>query len=132
MDPNSRPSDFKMDPTRLYHEEVFTDHRVGTIRRLTPVTVQGDTDAKRPVRYEGQTQILTPMGAIPLSFEIEAKSLGDAAEKFAAAAEAAFEHTARELQELRREASSGIVIPEVGPGGLGPGGLPGGGKIQLP
>ena len=37
----------------------------------------------------------------------------------------------RELQEMRRQASSSIVIPQGGAGGLGGGGL-GGGKIQLP
>jgi hypothetical protein len=41
----------------------------------------------------------------------------------------------RELQELRRQQSSSIVIPQAGAGalgGLGGGGLGGGGKIQLP
>jgi hypothetical protein len=41
----------------------------------------------------------------------------------------------KELQELRRQAASSIVIPQGGlppAGGLGGGGLGGGGKIQLP
>ncbi len=129
MNPDSKHADLKMSPADLYREDLYTDRRVGTIRVLTPVTSEGNTDPARVVRYEGQTQLLTPMGAIPLSFEIEAASLGDAAEKFAAAAEVALEHTAQELQELRREAASSIVIPEIGPGGVG--GVPGGGKIQL-
>jgi len=37
----------------------------------------------------------------------------------------------RELQEMRRQASSSLVIPQAG-AGLPPGGLGGGGKIQLP
>ena len=36
-----------MDPTQIYREETFTDRRVGTIRRLTPVTADGATDAPR-------------------------------------------------------------------------------------
>ena len=42
------------------------------------------------------------------------------------------ERAMRELQEMRRQASSSIVIPQAGAGGLPPGGLGGGGKIQLP
>ena len=39
----------------------------------------------------------------------------------------------RDLQELRRQQASSIVVPQGGMGGLGgPGGLPGGGKIQMP
>jgi hypothetical protein len=37
----------------------------------------------------------------------------------------------RELQELRRQAASSIVVPQGGMGGLPPG-IPGGGKIQIP
>lgn len=32
-----------MDPSQVYREETFTDRRVGTIRRLTPVTADGGT-----------------------------------------------------------------------------------------
>jgi hypothetical protein len=38
----------------------------------------------------------------------------------------------RELQEMRRQAASSIVVPQGGMGGLGPGALGGGGKIQMP
>jgi hypothetical protein len=34
----------------------------------------GATDATRPVLYVGQTQVLTPPAALPLSFEIQAAS----------------------------------------------------------
>jgi hypothetical protein len=39
-------SDIKVDPKALYLEEVFTDRRIGTIRRLTPVTKDGTRDAR--------------------------------------------------------------------------------------
>jgi hypothetical protein len=32
-----------MDATQIYREETFTDRKVGTIRRLTPVTADGST-----------------------------------------------------------------------------------------
>ncbi|MCG6874979.1 MAG: hypothetical protein LJE97_07790 [Betaproteobacteria bacterium] len=126
-------TELKMDPAALHREDLYTDRKMGTIRVLTPVTTDGATDSARPVQYLGEAQILTPMGAIPLSFQIDAVSLAEAIEKFADAAKVAVERTAREIQELRREAASSIVIPDSVPPGLGGGGLGGGGgKIQMP
>src|SRR5690348_5904994 len=125
---NAEPksAELRLDPDKLYLEEVLTDRRIGTLRRLTPVKRDGAPDAGRPVVYVGETQILTPAGSIPIAFEIEAASLGEAAEKFGALAKDAIDRTVRELQELRRQASSSIVVPQ------GPIGAGGGGKIQLP
>jgi len=122
-----------MDPAALFREEVYSDRKVGTIRRLVPVKSDGTDDPARPVQYVGQTQILTAMGAIPLNFEIEAQTLDEAVNRFGDGAKAAFEKTVRELEEYRRQSASSIVIPERGAGGFGPGGAPGGGgKIQFP
>jgi hypothetical protein len=123
-------NDIKVDPKALYLEEIFTDRRVGTIRRLTPVTKDGVRDSARPVLYAGETQVLTPAGALPIGFEIAAASLEEAAEKFGQLAREAIERTVKELQELRRQAASQIVVPQ---GPLPPmGGAGGGGKIQMP
>lgn len=128
----NRPDQPTMDPKALYQEDVFTDRVVGTLRRLTPVKTDGTTDASRPVIYTGQAQLLTAVGAIPISFDIEATSLEEAVRRFGDAAKVAIDHTLAELQELRREAASSIIVPEPGGGGFGgPGGIPGGGKIQL-
>jgi hypothetical protein len=62
----------QLDPKALYREDVFTDRRAGSIRRLTPVTADGSVDATRPVLFSGQTQLLTPAGVLPLGFEIDA------------------------------------------------------------
>lgn len=126
--------ELRMDPASLYREETFTDRRIGTIRVLTPVTGAGAPDASRAVLYIGETQLLTPGGLLPLAFEIEAASLAEAIDKFASGARDAVERTRRELDQLRREAASSIIVPDRLPGGLdpgGPGGLPGGGKIRL-
>jgi hypothetical protein len=123
-------NEIKVDPKALYLEEIFTDRRVGTIRRLTPVTKDGVRDTARPVLYAGETQVLTPAGALPIGFEISAGSLEEAAEKFGQLAREAIERTVKELQELRRQAASQIVVPQ---GPLPPmGGAGGGGKIQMP
>ncbi len=135
MDKPDIADSLRMDSKDLYREEVFTDRRSGTLRRLIPVTPEGAEDAERRVHYVGSTQILTALGTLPITFEIEAQSLGEAAEKFAAAAEKAVEDTMRELEEMRREAASRIVVPEGG-GGMPGGGVPGGGipggGIQIP
>ena len=124
--------DVKLDAAGLYREEVLTDRRAGTIRKLTPVTVDGAVDASRPVLFSGQTQLLTPAGVLPLVFEIEAKTLKDAIEKFPEGVKGALEQAIDEAREMRREQASRIVVPEVG-GGMGPGpGAGGGGKIKFP
>ena len=120
--------ELKMDPANLFREEIFTDRKVGTIRVMTPAKSDGSTDTGRKVIYVGETQLMTPVGALPLAFEIEANSIGNAAVKFAEVAQVAVERAVRELQEMRRQASSSIVIPDGIPSGLGgPGG-----KIKLP
>src|SRR5262245_54718825 len=129
-DPNADPT---MDATSLYREEIFTDRKVGTIRVLTPVQPNGSPDLGRPVVYVGEAQLLTTAGALPLSFDIEARSLEDAIAKYAEAAKQGFERAVQELQELRRQAASSIIVPDRGMGGLGglgPGG-PGPGRIKL-
>lgn len=130
-----RSADLKVDAAALYLEEVFTDRRVGTIRRLSPVKGDGVPDAARAVVFQGETQVMTPMGALPIAFEIDAKTVEEAANKFGELAKAAIERTVKELQEMRRQAASSIVVPQGGlpPGGMGGmGGMPGGGKIQMP
>src|SRR5882762_1942962 len=122
-------NDIKVDPNALYLEEIFTDRRIGTIRRLTPVKKDGKRDEARAILYVGETQVMTPAGALPIGFEIGAGSLEEAADKFGQLAREAIERTVRELQELRRQAASSIVIPQ---GGLPPVGPGGGGKIQMP
>ena len=119
--------DIQVDRDALYREDMFTDRKAGTIRRLTPVDAQGEPDASRPVLYSGQTQLLTPGGVLPLSFDIDASSLSEAVDRFPVAVHAALEQAIEEAREYRRESSSRIVVPEIGAGGA----IPGGGKIKL-
>ena len=120
--PDERMIEPEMNVQDLWLEEIFTDRRVGTIRRLTPVKKDGERDTARALLYVGETQVLTPAGALPIGFEIGAGSLEEAAEKFGPLAKEAIERTVKELQELRRQAASSIVVP----------GAPGAGKIQIP
>jgi hypothetical protein len=135
MADEQRGMDPRMSGQDLYHEEVFTDRRVGSIQRLTPVTADGAADPSRPTVYVGQTQILTPAGTLPISFEIPAASLAEAVEQFGEEAKKAVDDTMKQLQELRREAASSIIVPEgggggmPGGGGMAGGGMPGGGGV---
>ena len=117
-----------MDSAGLYLEEQFTDRRVGSLQRLSPVNSDGSADSSRPVIFVGQTQVLTPAGALPLSFEIEAASLNEAVEQFGEHAKQALDDTMKRLEEMRREQASSLIVPGAG-GGAAP--APGGG-IQMP
>ena len=65
-------NDIHMDASGMYREETFTDNAVGTLRRLTPVTANGEVDNTRAAQYVGSTQVMTNAGPLPLSFEIPA------------------------------------------------------------
>jgi hypothetical protein len=132
---DERNQEPQMDAAGLYREEMFTDRKVGAIRRLTPVTSDGAPDTTRPVLFIGQAEIMTNMGPVPLSFEIEGKTLDQAVAGFSPAAAVAIERTVQQIQELRRQAASQLVVPQGGMPNLGPGGPGmgrGGGKIQMP
>ena len=134
---DSEKNEIYMDAADMYREETFTDNAVGTLRRLTPVTANGDVDSSRAAQYIGTTQVMTNAGPLPLSFQIPANSMSEAIAGFGAAAKIAFESTMNELRELQRQQSSSIVIPRGGmgggPGGAGgPGGFGGRGGIQIP
>ena len=123
-----RTSDeMKMDPSNLFREEVVSDRKVGTIRILTPIKSDGTPDDSRKRIHVGETQIMTQMGALPLAFQLECESLAEAVEKFAAGAQVAVERAMHELQQMRQESASSIVMPD----GVPPG-LSGGGKFKMP
>jgi hypothetical protein len=122
--------DPQMDPEGLYQEDNFTDRRVGAIRRLSPVRADGSADPSRPVLFLGQAEIMTNMGPVPISFEIEGPTLAEAVAGFGPAAQTAIERTVAQIQEMRRQQASQLVVPN----GPVPGitGGRGGGKIQMP
>lgn len=114
--------EIKFDTSSLVKEEVYTDQKIGSIRVLTPIDGDGNTDSSRSVSFFGQTQVMTPAGALPLNFELEAETLAQAIEKFGDAAKVSMEETMKEIQEYQREQASKIVVP-------GQGGSP---NIQMP
>lgn len=111
MDTQEMP-DFSMEADSLYREEVYSDRKLGSIHVLHPVDAKGEADSGRDTIYMGNTQIMTPYGAMPLSFEIEADGLATAIEKFGEAAKQALEETIEQAKQAQREAASSIVIPD--------------------
>lgn len=130
---DERSPEAQMDATALYQEEMFTDRRVGALRRLTPVKSDGTHDAGRPTLFIGQAEIMTNMGPVPINFEIEADNLSAAIAGFGPAAQVAIERTVQQIQEMRRQQASQLVVPQGGMPNLGAGApRAGGGKIQIP
>ena len=122
-----------MDANDLYRDETITDRRVGNIRVLTPITADGEPDTSRDTQFIGSAQVMTPAGALPISFDLGADNLKDAVHNFAAASQQALEETAKELREMQRQAASSIVTPGSDPSGMISGlANSGGGKIQMP
>ncbi len=130
IDPGARTGQPTMDATSLYREEIYTDRAVGMLRVLHPVTNAGAPDAARSTVYTGEAQLMTNVGPLPISFEIPGKTLAEAVANYAEAAKEGVAHAMREIAEMRRQASSSLVIPQGG--ALPPGGPYGGGKIQMP
>jgi hypothetical protein len=128
---DDRQVDPQMSADALYREDIYTDQRVGTVRRLTPVRSDGSDDPARQVQFIGQATVMTPMGSLPISFELQAKTLAEAVAQFGRAAQQAIEEAARELQEIRRQAASSIVIPDA-TSAAALKGMGGKGGIQMP
>ncbi|MFT7372259.1 MAG: hypothetical protein ACI9T9_000941 [Oleiphilaceae bacterium] len=108
---NTDTPEIKMNIEDLYREDIFTDQKVGSIRRMSPITAEGDIDKARSVLYFGATQMMTPAGPLPLNFEIQGSNLTEVVNNFGDAANKSLEETMTELQEMRRQQASQIVMP---------------------
>jgi hypothetical protein len=129
-EPGARAGHPTIDPNSLYREEIYTDRAMGLLRVMHPVSKDGTPDASRPTIFTGEAQLMTNVGPLPISFEIPGATLAEAVANYADAAKEGVAHAMHEIAEMRRQASSSLVIPQGG--ALPPGGPYGGGKIQLP
>jgi len=91
--------DFKVDTTSLYREDAITDLKVASIRRMVPVTADGQDDSSRSPVFFGHTQILTPQGPLPLQAKLMANNLGEAIQAFPEAME---QEMARMVEQIRK------------------------------
>lgn len=105
-------TDIKINPDNLYREETFTDLTYASIRRLTPVKIDGSIDESRETIITGMAQLMSPNGPIPVQCVIEgAKNLSEAAAKLPDAIEKTVRAMIAEAEELQRQESSRIVVP---------------------
>ena len=123
-------ADLKVDTANLYREEMFTDLRVATLRRLVPVKIDGTDDPSRPVLWSAQTTLMTQAGPVPVTAAVEATTLEEAAKKFPAAIQVAVERLVEEAREMQRREMSRIVVPGTMPPGTVPPGPPRG-KFEI-
>ncbi len=117
MNQESEQQSPEFDTDDLYMEENITDRRVGSIRRLLPITRSGEPDSSRSTIYSGMAQVMTAAGPIPLNFDIPGDNLEEACKNFSECAQVAVEDMAQKLEEMRRDQASQIVVPGQGPSG---------------
>jgi hypothetical protein len=98
---NEKEPEIRIDQDNLYHEETFTDLKVGWVRRLTPVTPDGNRDKSREPLFIGQTQLVTP----------PAKTLPDAIKTFPEVMALTIKNMIERAKEIQRESTSRIITP---------------------
>ena len=103
--------EFKVDRKSLYKEETFTDLKVCSIRRLTPVSEDGKTDSSRKTIFVGQTSLMSPIGPLPIQAIIQAKELAQAFKRFPEAMIEAMEQLMEEARKMKQEEDSRIIVP---------------------
>ena len=113
MGPEDQPEqlEIQVDRGNLFREETFTDLKVASIRRLTPVLPDGAPDPGREPAFFGESQLLSPAGPIPVQCPIEAATLEEAINRFPQALSRAVEEMLAAAEELRRREMTRIVIP---------------------
>jgi len=102
----------QFDGENIWKEENFTDLKVGSIRKLTPIKADGTEDDSRKPTFSATTNVMTPSGALPISGEIEAATLEEAIGKFPEAINAAVKKLQDEMAQYQREQASKIVTPD--------------------
>lgn len=114
-------ADLSVDRDNLYREEVVTDLKAATLRRLVPIRADGTEDDTRTPLFLAETQLMTQGGVLPVQARLEAETLEAAIDIFPEAINQAVERMVEEARELQRREQSRIVVPTPDMGG----------KIQL-
>ncbi len=103
--------DFSVDRANLYREENFTDLKIASIRRLTPIKPDGSADKTRKTIFVGHTNLITPNGSLPIQNMIQAKELQQAIKKFPEAMQSAMERLVEEAKKHKQKEESRIIVP---------------------
>jgi hypothetical protein len=103
--------EIQVDTSNLYREETYSDLKVASIRRLTPVLSDGSEDPARDTIFIGETTLMSQRGPLPVQAPIEAQTLAEAFEKFPEAVNAAVDQLIEQAREMQRQEASRIVVP---------------------
>ena len=109
--------DFAVDKNNLYREVSITDLKVASIRQLIPVKADGTDDTSRSPIYVGNTQLMTPEGALPLQARLTANNLSEAFADFPRAMQQALNEMIENIQKLQQQQKaqkrdeSRIIVP---------------------
>lgn len=107
--------DFIADKKNLYREEIVTDLRVASIRKLIPIHLDGSPDPGRETIFLGSTQLGTPQGPLPIKAKLEAQTLEEALDLFPKAMEAethrVIQNFKRMEEQQKKAKSSRIIVP---------------------
>jgi len=101
--------DFSLDRSNLFLEETFTDLKIGTLKRFTPVFPDGSADKSRRTVFLGQTSVHTPHGPLPIQNIIVAKDLAQAFKRFPEAMEEAMQQLIEEANRAEQEKTSPLI-----------------------
>ncbi len=104
-------NELSVDANNLYREETFTDLKIASIKRLSPIKADGSDDNSREVIFIGQTQLMSQAGPLPVHCQLSAANLGEAIAAFPEAVKQAVERMVEEAKELQRRESSRIIAP---------------------
>ncbi|HOO77355.1 MAG TPA: cytoplasmic protein [bacterium] len=120
-----------IDPDGFYREEIYSDLKLATVRKMVPVKADGSEDPSREAIFIAETNVMSAAGPLPLTARLEATDLTGASAAFPGAIKKAMDRMVEEINELRRRESSRIVVPGE-TSGLGPAsGAHGMGSIKL-
>lgn len=109
--------EFTVDQTNLYREDGVTDLKVASIRRMMPITAEGEDDPSRSPLFFGHTQIITPQGPLPLQARLMANNLTEAIDAFPGAMEQEMSKMVQQIQKMQQEEKkkqendSRIIVP---------------------
>lgn len=107
--------DFSFDGNNLYKEETFSNMEAGSIRRLVPVTQNGEPDSSRAPVFFGGLQIMTPQGPIPIQAHLPANNMDEAIVVFPETMKMAvlslIEEAKQLAQEKKTQQDSRIIVP---------------------
>ena len=117
MSDDSATAEISVDKTNIYREESFSDLKVASIRRLTPVKEDGSEDPSRSVLFVGETTLMSQRGPLPIQAPIEARTLSEAFDRFPDAVNAAVERIIEQAREMQRQEATRIVVPGQPPPG---------------